>query len=151
MKTIVALYDDLNEARRVVEDLVNNGVDREDISLMAGDPHGNYASELAVPESTANEAADGAAVGAVGGAVVGGLGGILLGLGALAIPGLGPVIAAGPIVAGLVGAGIGAAAGGLVGALVGWGVPEEEAAYYTEGVRRGATLVSVRSPDMMVD
>lgn len=85
--------------------------------------------------------------GAVTGVVVGGLTGVLLGLGVLAIPGFGPVLAAGPLVAGLAGAGLGAAVGGLVGALVSWGVPPEEAELYAESVRRGSILVGVKTPD----
>jgi hypothetical protein len=84
------------------------------------------------------------------GAVVGGLGGLLVGLGALAIPGIGPVLAAGPLAAALgalAGAGIGAAAGGLIGAMVDMGIPEDQAELYSEGVRRGATLVIVRASD----
>jgi hypothetical protein len=79
------------------------------------------------------------------------LGGLLVGLGALAIPGVGPLIAAGPIATTLLGAGVGAAAGGLLGALVDVGVPEDEANYYAEGVRRGGVLVSVGAEDAMVD
>jgi hypothetical protein len=88
------------------------------------------------------------------GAALGGLGGLLVGLGALTIPGIGPVIAAGPLataIAGLAGAGAGAlaggAAGGLLGALMDMGLPEEQASYYAEGVRRGGTLVAVRASD----
>src|SRR5690606_32606168 len=66
-------------------------------------------------------------------------------------PGVGPVVAAGPIAAGLMGTGIGAAAGGVLGALVGWGIPEEEAHYYAEGVRRGSNLVAVKTPDASAD
>jgi len=96
-----------------------------------------------------------AGTGAVGGGILGGLAGLLVGLGALTIPGIGPVLAAGPLAAALgttlAGAGIGAAAGGLVGALVGIGVPEEEAEYYAEGVRRGGVLVSVHASDATAD
>jgi uncharacterized protein (TIGR02271 family) len=81
--------------------------------------------------------------------VLGGLGGLLVGLGALAIPGIGPVLAAGPLVSALAGAGIGAATGGLLGALVNAGIPEEHAGYYAEGVRRGGTLVTVQTDDDM--
>jgi hypothetical protein len=90
--------------------------------------------------------------------VLGGLAGVLVGLGALAIPGIGPVIAAGPLAAaltGLAGAGAGAVAGGvtggLIGALVDMGVPQETAQYYAEGIRRGGTLVTVRSDDTFTD
>jgi hypothetical protein len=85
---------------------------------------------------------------------VGGLAGVLIGLGALVIPGIGPVIAAGPlatVLAGLAGAGAGAVAGGVLGALVDLGIPEETAGYYAEGVRRGGTLVSVRVEDQYTD
>ena len=100
--------------------------------------------------SATDETSDTAA-GAGIGAVLGGLGGLLIGLGALAIPGVGPVLAAGPIVATLVGAGVGAAAGGLIGALVDAGVPEEQANLYAEGVRRGGTLVTVSTSDQNAD
>jgi hypothetical protein len=89
--------------------------------------------------------------GALTGGAIGGLAGVLLGLGAFAIPGIGPIIAAGPIVAGLTGAGIGAVVGGLTGALVSWGIPEEEAGYYAEGIRRGGTLVGVKTDESRVD
>jgi hypothetical protein len=76
---------------------------------------------------------------------------LLVGLGALAIPGIGPIVAAGPLVSTLAGAGIGAVAGGLVGALTSLGVPETEASYYAEGVRRGGALVTAQVPDGQVD
>jgi hypothetical protein len=91
------------------------------------------------------------AAGVLTGGAVGGLAGVLLGLGALAIPGLGPVIAAGPLVAGLAGAGVGAAVGGLVGALVNWGVPQEEAELYAESVRRGGILVGLKTDEANAD
>jgi hypothetical protein len=138
MKTIVGMYDHLSDAHQTVQDLVDTGIDRARISLIAGDREGRYATDLKHEGDAGGTIAGGAATGAV----VGGLGGLLLGLGALAIPGIGPVIAAGPIVATLVGAGVGAAVGGLVGALVAAGVPEEQAGYYAEGVRRGSSLVT---------
>jgi uncharacterized protein (TIGR02271 family) len=146
--TLVALYDDVTTARRVVDDLVNHGFDRNDISLIARDPDEEYATYARDDYSdTGTEAAEGAGIGAV----VGGIGGLLVGLGALAIPGVGPVIAAGPIVGALTGAGVGAVAGGIIGALVDMGLPEEEAHYYAEGVRRGGTLVSAQVPDSRVE
>jgi uncharacterized protein (TIGR02271 family) len=151
MKTIVGMYDDLSDARQVVQELVNTGIDRERISLVAGDSEGRYAAGLPRDNTTGDTTGDNVAGGAATGAVVGGLGGLLLGLGALAIPGIGPIIAAGPIVSALVGAGVGAAVGGLVGALTEAGVPEEQAGYYAEGVRRGSTLVTVEAPDQRVD
>lgn len=149
MKTIVGLYDNASIARQVIEELVRVGFDRDDINLVASN---RTVDGTAVDGQTDGDGAvEGAVGGALAGGVLGGLGGILVGLGALAIPGIGPVIAAGPIAAGLAGAGIGAAVGGLVGALVGWGVPEEDAEFYAEGVRRGGTLVAVRAEEGEVD
>jgi hypothetical protein len=160
-RTVVALYDDFTTANNVVKDLIDHGFNREDISLMASDAAGEYNTYLTGQTSADYETsatASGAGVGAGIGAVLGGLGGLLVGLGALVIPGIGPVIAAGPLAAalsGLAGAGIGAVAGGvtggLLGALVDMGLPEEEAQYYTEGIRRGGTLVTVQSADHMAD
>lgn len=122
---------------------------------MASDASGEYGRYLDTGRPVEEDsAAEGAGVGAGVGAVIGGLGGLLVGLGALAIPGIGPVVAAGPLAAaltGLAGAGAGAVAGGvtggLLGALVDMGVPEENAHYYAEGVRRGGTLVTLRVSD----
>jgi hypothetical protein len=147
VKTVVALFDNFADARAAVQDLVDDGFDRSYISLVAGDREGIYATELKQPVDKGSATATGAATGAV----LGGIGGILVGLGALAIPGIGPVIAAGPLIAGLIGAGMGATVGGLVGALVDAGLPEEHAGYYAEGVRRGGTLVSVESSDAEVN
>lgn len=147
MKTVVALFDHITEAQAAVQALVNDGFDRSRISLVAGDREGLYSSSL---DQTVDEG-DATATGAATGAVLGGIGGVLVGLGALAIPGIGPVIAAGPLIAGLIGAGVGATVGGLVGALVDAGLPEEHAGYYAEGVRRGGSLVSVESADADVN
>jgi hypothetical protein len=148
-KTVVALFDDLYTARDAVQELVNSGFTREDVSIMANDAAGDFARYESgdYRHDTDSGVADGAAAGAGIGAVLGGIGGVLVGLGALTIPGVGPVIAAGPLAAGLAGAGIGAVAGGLIGALVDAGIPEDEAGYYAEGVRRGGTLVGVRTED----
>jgi len=158
MKTIVGLYDDMNTANQVVQALVNYGIDRDEVSLISGDRKGTYGSNGSQvgdrnewDNTRTTDTGSAAAGGAVTGAVVGGVGGALLSLTALAIPGIGPVIAAGPLVAGLVGAGAGAAVGGLLGALTEVGVPEEEAGYYVEGVHRGGTLVSVKTDDAETD
>src|SRR5512133_167972 len=149
-KTVVGLYDNFTTAEKVVRDLENNGFARENISLAARDQtEGKMAGTETVDQGT--KAGEHAAVGAGTGAVLGGLAGLLVGLGALAIPGIGPIIAAGPLATTLAGAGIGAAAGGLIGALTGAGVPEEEARAYEEGVRSGGTLVMVNSPDDRAD
>ncbi|MBX2997275.1 MAG: DUF2382 domain-containing protein [Caldilineaceae bacterium] len=144
--TLVALYDDVRTAQQVVDALINQGFKRDNISLIARDADEEYASYVD-RDDTSTQAAEGAGLGAV----IGGIGGLLVGLGALAIPGVGPVIAAGPIVAGLTGAGIGAVAGGVIGALVDMGLPEEEAHHYAEGLRRGGTLVGAQVEDSRVD
>jgi uncharacterized protein (TIGR02271 family) len=149
-KTIVGLFDDFSEAQKVVQDLANNGFAREDISIAASDATGEYARYKDSGVSDVSEMS-GTATGAATGAVLGGIGGLLVGLGALTIPGIGPIIAAGPLITTLTGAGVGAVAGGLIGALTDIGVPEEEAGYYAEGVRRGGTLVTVRADDHLVD
>jgi uncharacterized protein (TIGR02271 family) len=143
-KTVIGLFDSMNEARSVVQELIANGYKSDNISIIA-QHDGETVTERGDDETS------GAAMGAGTGAVVGGLGGLLVGLSALAIPGVGPVIAAGPIVTTLAGAGLGAAAGGIIGALTDIGVPEEEAHYYAEGVRRGGALVSVETDDYMAD
>jgi uncharacterized protein (TIGR02271 family) len=148
MRTVVGLYDRFEEAQKVVRALVDEGISREDISLIARDAEGEYARYMGDDAEGGKEnVADGAAAGAGIGAVLGGLGGLVVGLGALAIPGIGPVIAAGPLAATLAGAGIGAAAGGVIGALTDLGVPDEHAQAYAEGVRRGGTLVVARVGD----
>lgn len=152
MKTVVGLYDRFEDAQQAVQALHDSGFSKEDISLIARDATGEFSRHLeGTQEGETRDVSEGAATGAGIGAVLGGLGGLLLGLGALAIPGIGPVIAAGPIVSTLAGAGIGAVAGGLVGSLVDLGIPEEHAEYYSEGVRRGGTLLVVRSNDERAD
>jgi hypothetical protein len=156
-QTLVALYDTLQAAEQAVRDLRAAGVSDRDISLMASDAHGDYARSLTGAPADA-DAASATEKGVGLGAALGGLGGLLVGLGALTIPGIGPVLAAGPLataVAALAGASAGAlaggAAGGLLGALVDAGLPHDEAAFYAEGVRRGGTLVAVRAPDDLHD
>ena len=159
MKTIVALFEDLEDARDAVEDLVDNGIPRADINLVARDVESRYSryfddeGRLRHENRHDRDDTDGEeiALGAAGGAVIGGLAGVLIGMGLLAIPGLGPIIAAGPIAAGLSGAALGAVTGGLLGALVDLGVPEEHAGYYAEGVRRGSTMVAVKVAEHQVE
>lgn len=147
MRTVVALFDQFQDAQQAVHVLHDAGFSQEDINLVARDARGEYATNLNESGLGGSQVTDGAEAGAGIGAVLGGLGGLLLGLGALAIPGVGPVIAAGPIIAALGGAGAGAIAGGIIGALVDLGIPKEHAHIYAEGVRRGGTLVVVRTPD----
>jgi uncharacterized protein (TIGR02271 family) len=143
-KTVIGLFDSMSEGRKVVQELLHNGFRKDDISIVSRE-NGEYVTERGEDRTS------GAAMGAGAGAAVGGLGGLLVGLSALAIPGVGPVIAAGPLATTLAGAGVGAAAGGILGALTDLGVPEQEAHYYAEGVRRGGALVSVETDDHMAE
>lgn len=144
--TVTALYDNREDAVNAVRALSGASVTRNDISLVASDAAGEYA-EYHGKDIPADDTLEGAA----SGALVGGVGGLLVGLAALAIPGIGPIVAAGPIAAAIAGAGIGAATGGVLGALIDLGVDEDRAGYYAEGVRRGGTLVTVHVEESMVD
>ncbi|MFP4343092.1 MAG: YsnF/AvaK domain-containing protein [Anaerolineales bacterium] len=148
-KTLVALYDELETARDVIEDLVDEGFDREQISLTAYDPEGKYGKYLETGEIEEEE--EGVDMqDAVGfGAVAGTIGGLIVS--AVVLPGLGPILTAGAIGAAAAAAGIGAVTGGLIGALVDAGFPEEEAEVYAEGVRRGGNLVVIQTVDERVD
>ncbi len=152
MRTVVALFDRFEDAQQAVQALHDAGFLRDDINMIARDVNGDYTRYLDEnPQGATQDVSDGAAAGAGAGAILGGLGGLLVGLGALAIAGIGPVLAAGPIVTALAGAGVGALAGGLIGALVDLGIPEEHANIYAEGVRRGGTLVVVRTQDAQAE
>jgi hypothetical protein len=143
-RTLVALYDHLSDARGAVDDLVACGISREAINLIANDSTRTYEGELSRDRNNSRHDSDNAATGATLGTIIGGLAGLLVGLGAFAIPGVGPIVAAGPIVATITGAGAGAATGGIIGGLTDLGISEDDAHTYAEGVRRGGTLVSVR-------
>lgn len=153
-RTVSGLFDDRMQAERAIQALMNAGYTRNDISVTMRDRQDTR--QLA--EDTGTKAGEAAGAGAVTGTVLGGLGGLLVGAGLLAIPGIGPILAAGQLAAVVgsgtaiagataAGAGIGAAAGGLIGALVGLGIPEEQANTYAEGVRRGGVLVLVHAND----
>jgi hypothetical protein len=150
-KIITHLFDNFTDAEHAVIELERVGVSHSDISLVShkADKRHEGVKVREPHDHTAGEAgAIDAGVGAAAGGVLGGAGGVLAGLGLLAIPGLGPVIAAGWLASAAVGALVGAAvigaAGGLVGALTNAGVSKEEADVYAEGVRRGGTLVSAK-------
>jgi hypothetical protein len=138
---VVAIFDDRDDAEDSINALKDSGFRAEDIGIVARDR--SEAGVLA--EDTGADVGTSAATGAVAGGVLGGLAGWLVGIGALAIPGVGPIVAAGPLAAALTGAAVGAAGGGLIGALTGAGVPEEEARWYDERVRAGGWLVSVNA------
>jgi Heat induced stress protein YflT len=139
--TVVAVFDDRDDAQDAINALRDAGFSPDDISILARDR--DTAGRLA--DDTGTEAAAGAATGALAGGLLGGVAGWLVGIGALAIPGVGPIIAAGPIAAALGGAALGAAGGGIIGALTGAGVPEDEARYYDEEFRRGGIVVTVQA------
>lgn len=147
MKTVVGTYDNIQTAYAVANDLISAGYSRNDISVVANDANKEYAPYVDGDGVNTVDTGDDVAKGAGIGAAIGGLGGLLVGLGALAIPGVGPVIAAGPLLAALTGAGVGAVTGGIVGALVDLGIPDEEAHLYSEGLRRGHVLVIAQVPD----
>ncbi|MGG5822647.1 hypothetical protein [Falsiroseomonas sp. HW251] len=146
-RTIARLFDDSSTAQAAVNELEGAGFARDDISYVAG--QGTSANDTTRTTTTRGDtgADTGAGTGATLGTVLGGGAGLLAGLGALAIPGIGPIVAAGWLVATLTGAGVGAAAGGLLGGLAGAGFGEEDAATYSEGIRRGGHLVVVRVAD----
>jgi hypothetical protein len=144
----VGLFGSAARVRAVIDELVAHGIERDAISIVSRSSAEADATGQAVVESeTDADRASDVAAGAGAGAALGGLGGLLLGLGALAVPGIGPVLAAGPLAAALAGAGLGAAAGGIVGSLTGLGIAEDDAKLYAEALRRGGTLVAVRAEE----
>jgi hypothetical protein len=131
------------QASRIVSDLKAAGFSNNDISVLFPDKSGTR--DFAHEHNT--KAPEGAATGAGTGGVLGGALGWLVGMGTLAIPGLGPFIAAGPIMAALGGAAAGATLGGITGALIGMGIPEYEAKQYEGKIKEGNILISVHSED----
>ncbi|HEY0866347.1 MAG TPA: hypothetical protein VGE01_03155 [Fimbriimonas sp.] len=136
-RLIAALFRETEHARAAVDDLKQNGFSDHDIGFVYRDDEGSADTSSVVGES--------AATGAVGGGIVGGILGAVLGATALAIPGFGPVVAAGIFTAAATGAGIGAVGGGLLGTLVGMGFSKAEAERLHEGIAAGYTLVSVNA------
>ncbi|WP_262268269.1 YsnF/AvaK domain-containing protein [Microvirga yunnanensis] len=154
-KTITAFFDKYEDASEAVRRLESAGVPQRDISLVASNEGDRYSSHAGRTFDGTNhhddDVGDGAGTGATVGTLAGGGAGLLAGLGMLAIPGLGPVVAAGWLVSTLVGAGAGAAVGGVAGALIDAGVDENDAHAYAEGIRRGGALVTVRASEAEVD
>ena len=145
MANIIGVFDDRREAESAIQQLVDSGISRDYISIVSRNDNEDT-RDLKSDDDTS-----GAAKGAGVGAALGGVSGLLAGLAGLAIPGIGPILAAGPIAAALGGAlggaSLGAAAGGLIGALTDMGVPEHEARHYEDAVRQGRTLLTVRTAD----
>jgi CBS domain-containing protein len=160
--TVAGLFRDRDSAERAIEDLKEAGFKGDQIGIVMRDPSGGgRVTERRETDRHGSHATSGAMTGVVGGGLLGGLAGYLLAIGALTIPGIGPVLAGGAIAEALglgvigttaaVGAGIGAAAGGLVGALVGMGIPEEEARYFEKGLGTEEVLVTVKAGDRVME
>ncbi|MDD4569866.1 MAG: hypothetical protein PHE70_07075 [Tepidanaerobacteraceae bacterium] len=145
VKTVVGVFDSHDQAEKAVAELRRSGYDTNEVSIVAkGKQQGQNSGDY---ESDTTFGMDTVADGTTTGGVLGGLAGLAMGAGALAIPGLGPIIAAGPI-AGLLS---GAATGGVAGGLIDWGVPEEQGQHYENEVKKGGILAAVRSHEQKVD
>ncbi|MFT9850550.1 general stress protein [Aneurinibacillus sp. REN35] len=142
-RTLVGVFHTRDNATKVVEALKVMGYRPEDISVIVKDR-----SEIrSIEKAAGTKVNEGLATGAVTGGMLGGLTGLLVGIGALTIPGIGPIVAAGPIATTLGGAALGASALGLMGALIGMGIPENEARDYEKHVKNGDILVLVNAHD----
>jgi len=150
VKTVIGSFDRVDDADRAIRALRGAGFLDSDINLVANDVRRGDTTEPTV-RNVAGETTSGAATGAVAGGALGGAAGLAASLMGLAIPGIGPILAAGPIVAALAGAGAGAVAGGLIGSLTELGVEKEHAEIYAEAVRRGGSLVTVRVDEARAD
>jgi hypothetical protein len=135
----LGIYNTRESVERAVDIFLKSGFTTSDVSVLL--PENLGGKPIATHKDT--KAPEGATAGGAGGAVVGGTLGLLAGIGALAIPGLGPFIAAGPIMAALAGMGVGGAVGGFAGALIGMGIPEYEAKRYEGRIQKGGILLSV--------
>jgi uncharacterized membrane protein len=143
VKTIIGSFDSVDEVNRAVRELRASGFMESDINLVANNVQGGQTTE---PRLTpAGEHAT--ATGALTGGAIGGAAGLAVSLMGLAIPGIGPILAAGPIVAALAGVGAGAVAGGLIGSLTEMGIEKSDAEIYAEAVRRGGSLLTVRADE----
>ena len=159
MATISRLYDTYEAAAQVARNLLDAGIPHSDVSLVSNNSDNWYSTKsdrgttkratetVDRDRDGRDDRAEGAEAGAGIGGVAGGIIGLLTGLGLMAIPGVGPVVAAGWLASTAAGAAAGGAAGGIIGALTQTGTSEEDANAYAEGIRRGGTLVSARVPD----
>jgi hypothetical protein len=151
--TISRLYNSYDDARAAVRELEAAGVGHNDISILASNADNWYSEDRnasTYPDRDLDgkdDRAEAAGAGAGVGAAVGGAAGLLAGLGLMAIPGVGPVVAAGWLVSTLAGAAAGGVTGGVIGALTQAGVSKEDAEVYAEGLRRGGAVVSARVAD----
>lgn len=141
--SVFCIAKSASQAEQIVDNLQNSDFDVSEISVLMPDTAGKHD----FGHVKATKAPEGATTGATAGGVTGGVLGLLAGIGALAIPGVGPFIAAGPLMAALSGTALGATAGGLVGGLIGLGIPEIEAKRYEEKLRKGNFLIAVDAED----
>ncbi len=135
--TVVTLYEETDNALQAVQALTDHGFREDEISLVVSDATGEYADTIQADED--------AVVGAGAGAVVGAIAGLQLSLIALAIPGIGPILAGGAVATALTGTGVGAAAGGLIGIFAGLGIAEEKAEDYARLIQEGGAVVVVQT------
>lgn len=142
-KSVFGIATTQGQAEQIVRQLQGQGFATSEISVLMPDTAGTHD----IGHVKATKAPEGATTGAATGGVTGGVLGLLAGVGALAIPGLGPFIAAGPIMAALSGAAVGATTGGVVGGLVGLGIPEIEAKRYDEKLKKGNYLIAVHADE----
>jgi hypothetical protein len=136
---VFGIYSSHSAAENAIDTLTRSGFPISDVSVLVPETLG--AKDMGTEKAT--KAPEGTATGAGTGAVLGGTLGLLAGIGALAIPGVGPLIAAGPIMATLAGLGVGGAVGGIAGGLIGLGIPEYEAKRYEGRIQKGGILVSI--------
>jgi len=139
-KAVFGIYSTRDGVERATDALIKSGFATGDISVLLPE---NLGAAKDIGTEKATKAPEGATTGAVSGATIGGVLGLLAGMGALAIPGVGPLIAAGPIMGALAGLGVGGAVGGFTGALIGMGIPEYEAKRYEGRLKKGGILFSV--------
>jgi hypothetical protein len=137
--SVFGIYNSRESVERAVDTFIKSGFATSDVSVLL--PENLGSKPIATHKDT--KAPEGATAGGGAGAVIGGTLGLLAGIGALAIPGVGPFIAAGPIMAALAGIGVGGAVGGFAGALIGMGIPEYEAKRYEGRIQKGGILLSV--------
>jgi uncharacterized protein (TIGR02271 family) len=149
-KTVVGLFDDRAAAQNAVRELTAEGFRGDEVSLVSKKPDGKGV-EVEYVEEDGHKQVEDMAKGAGTGAAIGAGAALLLSLTALSIPGIGPVLAAGPLAALIAGAGVGAAAGGLVSGLTRLGIQDDEAQTYAEGLKRGGTLVTVNADNPRAD
>src|SRR3954465_2009980 len=141
--SVFCIAKSYGQAEQIVERLQTSGFGTGEISVLLPDTEGKHD----IGHVKATKAPEGATTGAATGGLTGGVLGLLAGIGALAIPGVGPFIAAGPIMAALSGAAVGATTGGVVGGLIGMGIPEFEAKRYEEKLKRGNYLIAVHADE----